>query len=107
MYIPQVHPMLFESVVDAEFAEAMSRLSHCNPFLPERIECERAALGDRFVNVDTVWNVGADWEGNRPNIGRLRDRAEALVASLGARLAAGVRGSERELRLYEDLAVYV
>ena len=66
---------LFESEAERSFASVMSRLSHCNPFLPERIECEREALGEQFVKVDIVWNVAADWEGNRPNIGRLRERA--------------------------------
>ncbi|HEY8750604.1 MAG TPA: sigma 54-interacting transcriptional regulator [Tepidisphaeraceae bacterium] len=99
--------MLFESSAERSFAGVMSRLSHCNPFLPERIEYEREALGEQFVMMDIVWNVGADWDGNRPNIGKLRERAEAVVDGVRVRLAAGVRGSNQELQLYEDLAVYV
>jgi len=99
--------MLFDLKADADFAEVMSRLSYCNPFLPERIECERAALGSEFAPVDVVWNVAADWEGNRPNIQRLRDRSESVVCRARDRLAEGIRCSEKEIGLYEDLAVYV
>ena len=99
--------MLFKSQADLAFVEVMSRLSYCNPFLPERIECERAALGEDFAPVDMVWNVAADWEGNRPNIGRLRERAESILGQARQRLAEGARCSPKELALYEDLAVYV
>ena len=33
---------------ERQFATAVGRLTHCNPFLPERIEWERVALGDDF-----------------------------------------------------------
>jgi sigma-54 interacting transcriptional regulator len=99
--------MLFANPADLAFAQAMSQLSYCNPFLTERIEFERAALGDEFTPVDVVWNVAADWEGNRPNIQRLRDRSESSLAQARERLGGGERCSEKELHLYEDLAVYV
>jgi transcriptional regulator with AAA-type ATPase domain len=99
--------MLFESPADLEFTQAISRLAYCNPFLPERIECERAALAEQFVNVDVVWNVATDWEGNRPNIGRLQQRTEEVSARLRDRLVAGERASPREIHLYEDLAIYL
>ena len=99
--------MLFESPQDLELAQAISRLAHCNPFLPERITCERRALGDEFVAVDTVWNVAKDLDGSRPNIGRLKEKTEKLAANLRERLIAGERGSDKEIRLYEDVAVYL
>ena len=68
--------MLFDSTDELQFAEAASRLAFCNPFLPERIECERAALGEAFVVSDAVWSIATDLEGNRPNIGRLQVRVE-------------------------------
>src|SRR5579871_526903 len=106
MHISRRLRVLFESQSDVAFAEVMSRLAYCNPFLPERIQYEREALAEQFAHVDVVWNVAADWEGNRPNIGRLRDRAESLITSLRDRLATGSRCSAKELQLYEDLAVY-
>ncbi|HWE96949.1 MAG TPA: sigma 54-interacting transcriptional regulator [Tepidisphaeraceae bacterium] len=99
--------MLFESASDLGFANAISGLAFCNPFLPERIESEREALGNAFVDSDVVWNVSQDWEGNRPNINLLSERAERVAETSRARLAAGVRASEKELRLYEDLGVYL
>ena len=47
------------------FASAMSRLTYCNPFLPERIDLERQALGDAFIQVDADWNVRIDSAGLR------------------------------------------
>jgi transcriptional regulator with AAA-type ATPase domain len=99
--------MLFESAEELQFAEAVSRLAFCNPFLPERIECERAALGDAFVVSDTVWSIAKDLEGNRPNIGRLQIRVERVAALLRDQLAAGQRAADREIQLYEELIVYL
>jgi transcriptional regulator with AAA-type ATPase domain len=99
--------MLFESAADQELAEAISCLAFCNPFLPERIECERRVLANHFVEVDTVWNLAKDWDGLRPNIGLLREKAEQFATRLRERLAAGERPSDKEIRLYEDVAVYL
>ena len=76
--------MLFPSPADAEFAAVISRLAYCNPFLPERIEFERDALGPEFVDADIVWNITQDWEGNRPNITKLRQRVEQVAADRGS-----------------------
>src|SRR5438874_13671892 len=89
--------MLFDSPADAELAETISKLAFCNPFLPERIELERTALGPAFVEVDTVWNVAKDWEGNRPNIGALQQKVESLAGLLRDKLVAGASASDREL----------
>ncbi|HEY2586181.1 MAG TPA: sigma 54-interacting transcriptional regulator [Tepidisphaeraceae bacterium] len=105
--LPVANTMLFESQADLSAAQAISRLLFSNPFLPERIECERAVLGDQFVDVNAAWNLAQDWEGNRPNIGRLLETAERLAARTRDRLAAGERGSEKEIGLYEDVALYL
>lgn len=99
--------MLFASDEEVRFAQAVSRLAFCNPFLPERIECERTALGDAFVVGDTVWSIATDLEGNRPNIGRLQVRVERITAALREKLVAGQHASAREVQLYEDLIVYL
>src|SRR5579859_7311005 len=99
--------MLFESAVDLQLAQAISCLAFCNPFLPERIECERKVLGEQFVEVDMVWNLAKDWDGMRPNIGLLRDKTERLAARLRDRLVDGNRPLEKELRLYEDVVAYL
>jgi transcriptional regulator with AAA-type ATPase domain len=99
--------MLFPSPADAAFAGTISRLAYCNPFLPERIEYEREALGAEFVDADVVWNVTQDWEGTRPNIASLRQRVEQVATAARDRLAEGVKPDAGELRQYEDLTVYL
>src|SRR5262249_61081524 len=71
---------------DRQLAEAISRLAYCNPFLPDRIEFERQALGDAFVPGGTLWHAAGLPE-PPPNVGALRERAASLVERLAARLA--------------------
>ena len=49
------------SPADAQFLEAVRRVAFANPFLPDRIELEREALGDDFQLVSPqVWSRRAD-----------------------------------------------
>ena len=89
--------MLFESPIDAAFAATISRLLYCNPFLPERIEFEREALGADFVEGDVVWNVTQDWEGNRPNIAKLRERVERAATGGAGATGRGRHGVVRRI----------
>ena len=93
------------SPADRRFAQAVSSLAYCNPFLPERIEWEREALGDEFQDTQPYWSrqVGMDLE--RPNVLRLGERVEELVARLLPKLQTQTP-SEAELTLYEDLVCY-
>jgi DNA-binding NtrC family response regulator len=95
-------------LTDAErqFADTVSRLIYCNPFLPERIEAERVALGPEFTEADSVWSVRAAATAERPNVARLRERVERLAEGVRARLAGGMKASAKELELYEDLVLY-
>jgi transcriptional regulator with AAA-type ATPase domain len=100
--------MLFGSEGDRQAAEAIGRLAHCNPFLRERIDAEQAALGNDFDDSTFVWNVTQDWEGNRPNIGRLKLLTEKLLVTARQRLLENDgRASQEELSLYEDLVAYL
>ncbi len=107
LYTASRQPMFFESPAQAALAGSIADLAFCNPFLPERIRFEREILGDEFVDSDLVWNLTRDWDCNRPNIALLQQRAEALADALRNKLVAGVRASDAELQLYEDVAVYV
>ncbi len=88
------------------FARAVSKLVYCNPFLPERIESEREALGPEFVATEVVWHAQADEGHESPNATKLKDRVEVLANGLRQRLTRGVRAGAEDLRLYEDLALY-
>jgi transcriptional regulator with AAA-type ATPase domain len=88
-------------------AAAISKLAYCNPFLPERITCERGVLGEEFVERDTVWSLSTLPDAEHPNVARILRRVERLAGSLRQRLAEGANPSDRELELYEDVVVYL
>ena len=56
--LPRQWMSLFSNV-ERQFAVAVSELSYCNPFLPCRIEFERAALGSEFDARQPDWNLSA------------------------------------------------
>src|SRR5262245_44887041 len=76
-----------------QFTEALSKLAYSNPFLPERIDAEGAALGAEFTARDRVWNVRLDRDVLHPNLIRLSERVATLVEVLRERLAAGAAPS--------------
>jgi transcriptional regulator with AAA-type ATPase domain len=83
--------------------QALSDLVYCNPFTPERIACERRALGGRYVDVGPVWSMAV---GGGANVAPLGELAEGLVEALRQRLADGVKPTAGEWSLYEDLVMY-
>ena len=97
--------MAFLDGEDRTLAEAISRLAFCNPFLPERIECERQALGGDFVAGGTLWHASGEPEPT-PNVRLLRERAESLTGRLAAKLREGARPGAEDRRLYEEAVVY-
>ncbi len=98
---------------ERHFARALSRIAYDNPFAPERIESERAALGRDFTEGSPVWSPdGGELERQgfhreRPNVIRLRDLSWHSALALRARLD-GPRAElhPEELSLYEDLCLY-
>ena len=88
-------------------ASAIARLAYANPFLPERIECEREALGADFVDAAPVWSIQPNAVEQNPNVGRLARRAADLVQHFRERTHDGARPSDDEAALYEDVALYV
>ena len=96
------------SPADATFLEAVRRVAFANPFLPDRIELEREALGDDFqLFSPQVWSRRADADNHQQNLQLLATRAAAIVDSARAALVDGQRGSNKELSLYEDVVLYV
>jgi transcriptional regulator with AAA-type ATPase domain len=92
---------------DRDFVTAVSHLAYGNPFVPERIEWERRALGADHVPVDVVWHARAELFGQNPNETRIAERAAALAEALRERLAGRTRATAAELELYQDLVAYV
>ncbi|MCI0650878.1 MAG: sigma-54 factor interaction domain-containing protein [Planctomycetes bacterium] len=87
---------------DREFAEAIALLSTANPFLPERIEAERRALGGAFRAEDAAWNIHAGRERSSPNIDRILALVVPFIERTRERIAAGEGTTRDELALYED-----
>lgn len=92
---------------ERSFLEAISALTNCNPFLPERIALERTALGSDFVADKADWNRHIESAGEHPNISRLLERAERIAREIRTRLSAGQQASTDELGLYEDLVLFL
>src|ERR1051326_1768101 len=86
--------------------EAVSRLAYANPFLPERVECERAVLGAEFVEGEPVWSYRAEDPEPRANVWRISARLEPLIEELRRRLERGARAAEGDLVLYEDAVLH-
>src|SRR5688572_26320861 len=93
--------MLFAAAEERPFVECIARLVYTNPFLPERVEGERCALGESFVEGDRVWNALADPARELSNVARIGERADALVRATRERLGSGTaKPSADELELY-------
>ena len=91
------------STSERRFLKATASLAYSNPFLPERIEWERAALGREYLQAEPVWSVSvADPDADLPNIVRIYQKLEALIESLHERLAAGSGLHADDLAAYED-----
>lgn len=89
------------------FLDAVSSLLYCNPFLPERIECERIALGSAYVEGAPPWNVDPDHTELHQNVVSLMDMAETLAASVRTRLKGASPMGKADGRLYEDLVLFL
>jgi hypothetical protein len=87
--------------------DAVSRLGYCNPFLPERVELERAALGREFVEGEPVWSYRVEQTAPRENVWRVYHKAQPLLEAIRSRLRAGAPVGERDLALYEDGVLYL
>jgi DNA-binding NtrC family response regulator len=100
--------MAILSPEESAFAEAVGALTYCNPFLPERIEAERAAAGADFRPHGNVWSVKAGDDREAPNIRVIFTRTEETTLAIRSRLReAGAKPTVRELQLYRDLVVYL
>jgi len=102
-----VYMLPFLNPGERTFLSAVSELAYSNPFLPARIQCERAALGGDFVEGEPVWSLPVD-EPERPraNAWRIVERLDPLAEELRSRLGR-TKASERDMLLYEDAMVHL
>lgn len=95
------------SDLEREAAAALADLTLVNPFMPQRVEAERRALGDRFVEHQPVWHVQVQGgEAANPNLPLLTDEAQRLAEVLRERLGKVRRVGKAEAQIYRDLVVY-
>lgn len=90
-------------------AGAIARIARSNPFLPERLELERAALGTRFVEVPRIkWRrPGQTMEQMFPNFFPIAELGTELLEASRQSLREGASANEEQLRTYEDLGLVV
>src|SRR5579872_268579 len=88
--------------------QAVQQLAYCNPFLPERIQFERAVLGAEFHEGEPVWSQRIeDPEGRRLNEVRIEARLVPLSEELRTSLVQGADARVEDLVLYEDAVLYL
>ena len=89
------------------FLEVVSQLLDCNPFAPERLKFEKQALGDRYVEGETVWTYrAAEPQRSYANAVALAEAGSEIVLGVRDRLAKGEKAGPDELRLYEDAVLH-
>ena len=85
--------------MSSAFLRGTAALAYANPFSPERVALERAALGAEFVPGDPIWSVSvADPDRVRPNIWRIQEKLEPALEAMRTRLAR----TDGEFALYEE-----
>ena len=85
-----MYTMAFLSTVERSFLRTISDLAYCNPFAPDRVTLESAALGREFVEGEPVWSVEVeDPDRPRTNVWKIIALLEPLVERLRERLATG------------------
>jgi len=95
------------TAADRRFAETVVELGYCNPFLPQRTDLERRALGSEFDERFAQWNVERDLADEQPNLARLLERAEEVLARVRETSSAKRReAGAAERLLYDDLVLF-
>jgi transcriptional regulator with AAA-type ATPase domain len=91
-----------------KFLECVVRISYANPFLGERIDYERQALGSDFDESQANWNLlGDDPATQQANTRKIAERAYVIVAVIQRQLKIGGAASRIELKLYEDTVLFL
>jgi len=98
----------FLSANERFLLRTISDLAYCNPFAPERVTLERAALGSEFVEGEPVWSVQVeDPDRPRTNVWKIIALLEPVVERLRQRLVAGHSATASDLVLYQDAVLHL
>jgi transcriptional regulator with AAA-type ATPase domain len=93
---------------ELRFLGSVADLAYSNPFLPERLEWERAALGSEFRASGLVWSASVlNPDAVSPNAVRIREKLELLMSSLRERLASAPHITSEEWTVYEESGHYL
>ena len=85
---------------DRKFVEAVMRMTVCNPFIPERNQLERLALGDDYTETPRPWNIYPDEVLRDPNIKALKVRSEEVAKRCRENLLRCKTIPEQEIPAY-------
>src|SRR5687768_17329256 len=92
---------------DIQFAQLVVDLGYCNPFVPQRIELERTALGSQFDAHLADWNVRAGDSADHPNLTNVIERSRKVLEQAKALFRKLVgRPSDTEVQLYCELVLF-
>ena len=90
------------------FLTSVTRVSDANPFLPERIDYEREALGTEFDESHANWNLlGDDPETHPINTTKIAQRAYPIITGFQAQLKKGAAATGQEMALYEETVLFL
>jgi transcriptional regulator with PAS, ATPase and Fis domain len=93
---------------ERKILQAVSGLAYANPFLPERTEFERAALGRDYVAGGPVWSASVtDPDAPSPNVTRLHARLTPMIEAIARRMAETADATREELAIYEEAVHYL
>jgi len=93
---------------DRHFLESVAGLGYSNPFLPERIAFEKAALGRDFVPSGSVWSASVtDPDATPPNVNAIYKKLSERIEDLHARLVAAPEVREEEFAIFEESVHYL
>ncbi|HXP87358.1 MAG TPA: sigma 54-interacting transcriptional regulator [Bryobacteraceae bacterium] len=96
------------TVQDRHLLSSVANLAYGNPFLPERIAHERAALGRAFVDGGPVWSASvSDPDATPPNVAAIYAKLNARIEDLHARIGGAADCGEEDLRIYEESVQYL
>ena len=100
--------MAFLKPEELKFLEAVVRISYANPFLAERIDGEREALGSEFDESHADWNLlGDDPETQQVNTRKIAEKAYAIISRIQKQIKKKQNLSGKELKLYEETVLFL